>query len=113
MTVPFGWKNEIKYVLNNLKKELTYYTDLLSSYKGHKDSEFYDLIQTLEILINSYRIGLLDFLQDFSSCKPEEENGDIRKEKEAIVKRYNTLVTDAIRQIKACCNTELSTDLIM
>ena len=68
VTEPFGWKNEIKYVLNNLEKELSYYAEQLSSHNTTKDSEYYDMIQTVEMIINSYRIGIIDFLQDFKSC---------------------------------------------
>ena len=69
VTEPFSWKNEIKYVLNNLEKELSYYAEQLSSHNTTKDSEYYDMIQTVEMIINSYRIGIIDFLQDFKSCK--------------------------------------------
>ena len=38
VTEPFSWKNEIKYVLNNLEKELSYYAEQLSSHNTTKDS---------------------------------------------------------------------------
>lgn len=113
VTEPFGWKNEIKYVLNNLEKELLYYAEQLSSHNTDKDSEYYDMIQTVEMIINSYRIGIIDFLQDFKSCNDlgaEKESWD---EQIKIIDRFNSIVTKAIRDINKDCNTQLSTDLII
>ncbi len=113
VTEPFGWKNEIKYVLNNLEKELSYYTEQLASHNTTKDSEYYDMIQTVEMIINSYRIGIIDFLQDFKSCKYSGSEQDERDEKIKIIDRYNSIVTKAIKDINTDCGTQLSADLII
>ena len=113
VTEPFGWKNEIKYVLNNLEKELSYYTEQLSFHNTNKDSEYYDMIQTVEMIINSYRIGIIDFLQDFKSCNysgsEEEARGEITK----IIDRYNSIITKVTKDINTDCGTQLSADLII
>ena len=113
VTEPFGWKNEIKYVLNNLEKELSYYSEQLLSHKNNKDSEYYDMIQTVEMIINSYRIGIIDFLQDFKSCNYSGNEKETKKEKETIVNRFNSIVAEAIDTIASDCNTQLSPDLII
>ena len=113
VTEPFGWKNEIKYVLNNLAKELSYYTEQLASHNTTKDSEYYDMIQTVEMIINSYRIGIIDFLQDFKSCKYSGSEQDEHDEKIKIIDRYNSIVTKAIKDINTDCGTQLSADLII
>ena len=113
VTEPFGWKNEIKYVLNNLQKELSYYAEQLSSHNNNKDSEYYDMIQTVEMIINSYRIGIIDFLQDFKSCKYSGSEQDAHYEKIKIIDRYNSIVTKAIKDITTDCGTQLSADLII
>lgn len=113
VTEPFGWKNEIKYVLNNLGKELSYYTEQLASHNTTKDSEYYDMIQTVEMIINSYRIGIIDFLQDFKSCKYSASEQDEHDEKIKIIDRYNSIVTKAIKDINTDCGTQLSADLII
>ena len=113
VTEPFSWKNEIKYVLNNLEKELSYYAEQLSSNNTTKDSEYYDMIQTVEMIINSYRIGIIDFLQDFKSCKYSGSEQDEHDEKIKIIDRYNSIVTKAIKDITTDCGTQLSADLII
>ena len=113
VTEPFSWKNEIKYVLNNLEKELSYYAEQLSSHNTTKDSEYYDMIQTVEMIINSYRIGIIDFLQDFKSCKYSGSEQDAHDEKIKIIDRYNSIVTKAIKDINTDCGTQLSADLII
>lgn len=111
VTEPFCWSNEVKYVLNTLQKELSYYTKQLLYRNGHKDSEYYDMIQTIEIIINSYRIGLVDFLQDFQSCTNESDEKIIKKEKDKIVGRYNKIVTETMDALKSACDTQISPDL--
>ncbi len=113
VTEPFSWKNEIKYVLNNLEKELSYYTEQLLSQENNKDSEYYDKVQRIEMMINSYRTGLLDFFKYFESNEYVGENEHAQKEKEAIVNRFNSIVTEAINTINSDCNTQLSPDLII
>ena len=111
VTEPFCWKNEIKYVLNTLRKELSYYTEQLLYRKNNKDSEYYDMIQTVEMIINSYRIGLVDFLQDFESCDYKGDAKSIKEEKDKIVVRFNTIVKETIDILNTDCNTQLSPDL--
>ena len=111
VTEPFCWKNEIKYVLNTLRKELSYYTEQLLYRKNNKDSEYYDMIQTVEMIINSYRIGLVDFLQDFESCDYKGDTKSIKEEKDKIVVRFNTIVKETIDILNSDCDTQLSPDL--
>lgn len=113
VTEPFCWKNEIKYALNTLQKELSYYTDQLLYRKDNKDSEYYDMIQTIEMIINSYRIGLVDFLQDFESCNYKGDEDSKKKEKEKIVDRFNSIVREAIDILNSDCYTQLSSELII
>ena len=120
VTEPFGWENEIKYVLNNLQKEVNYYIKQLLCHSNDKDNEYYDKIQQLEMIINSYRIGLIDFFKYFDHSESVGENEDEQKEKKAvqqekktIIHRYNSIVFEAIKIINANCNTQLSTDLII
>lgn len=110
ITEPFCWKNEVKYVLNNLRKELRYYVDILSRHKGNRDSEYYEMVQTIEMIINSYRIGLLDFLQDFESCKCEDNT---ESEKQDIVDSFNNIIKKIMDELTSDCNTMLSTDLMI
>lgn len=109
ITEPFCWKNEIKYVLNTLKKELSYYTEQLLYHE--KNCEYYEMIQTIEIIINSYRMGLVDFLQDFDNCYYEGDEKSKKKEKDAIVNRFNSIVNETINILDSDCDTQLSPDL--
>lgn len=110
ITEPFCWKNEIKYVLNTLEKELAYYTEQLLPYISNKNSEYYEMIQTIEMIINSYRIGIIDFLQDFDCKIPEDE---FLKEKPEIIDRFNSIIQKSINNLKLDCDTQLSPDLII
>lgn len=113
VTEDFCWENEIKYVLNTLEKELSYYTKQLWLHKNNKDSEYYEMIQTLEMIINSYRIGLVDFLQDFENCNDIDTQKDSTDEKRKIVDRFNTIVKKTIDTLNSDCDTQLSPDLII
>jgi len=113
ITEPFCWKNEIKYVLNNLQKELSYYTKQLLFYRNNKDGEYYEMVQMIEMIINSYRIGIVDFLQDFESCDYRGSSEDIANEKRKIVDRFNTIVNQTITILNSDCDTQLSQDLII
>lgn len=113
VTEPFCWENEIKYVLNNLEKELAYYAEKLSCKRDKKDGEYYDLIQTVEFCIRGYRIGIVDFLKDFKKCGFCGTEEDERREKMKIADRFNRIVRCAIEDILSNCNTELSPDLII
>ena len=108
ITEPFCWKNEIKYVLNNLQKELSYYTDHLFQHKDTKDTEYYEMVQTIEMLINSYRVGIIDFLKDFETCQ-HENIGD--SEINEIVDKFNNIVNKAINILSSDCDTQISNDL--
>ena len=69
------------------------------------------MIQTVEMIINSYRIGLVDFLQDFESCDYKGDAKSIKEEKDKIVVRFNTIVKETIDILNTDCNTQLSPDL--
>lgn len=119
VTEPFGWKNEIKYVLNKLEKELEYYIERLSAHEN-RDCAYYDEVQRVEKVIHSYRLGLLDFFSYFETDSAEDEaeavqkeKAEMKKEKAAIVRRYNAIIHEAICTVLSGCNTQISTDLIL
>ena len=115
VTEIFCWKNEIKYALNNLRKELRHYKDNLLIYTD-KNNEYYEMIQQIEMIINSYRIGLIDFLQDFKGCDKKDDKKDDEKldqEKINFVNIFNDIVNETIDDLYELCDTQLSPDLII
>lgn len=66
ITEDFTWQSEIRLVIKTLKKELDYFTTYLKNYDKDKNKlEFYEAIQLIEHIINSYRVGLIKFYNDF------------------------------------------------
>lgn len=59
----FCCKNELKYVLVNLKKELDYYLEYLITVRKRKGHNISSEIRMVEKKVNSYRIGLLKFYE--------------------------------------------------
>ena len=101
-TEEFCCYHELNYVVNNLNKELDYYFDYIIDKKreAKEDTGKADLDQTLiyvESVINSYRIGLLDFLEDFPEY--EEEKVITRDQMKKIIGRYNRIVDDFTEEL--------------
>ena len=108
ITKPFCWENEIKYVLNNLRKELSYYTNHLYTLISNKDTKYYETIQTVEKLINSYRIGLIDFIKDSVDCIPQ---GITKEQQLQIADEFNSIIEETKNTLESDCNTKICPDL--
>ena len=90
-TEDFNIKNEMNYVLNTFSDELTYYKGILVQPKEEKQN--YDKIQKVEMEINSYKIGIIDFINNFY------QNGDNDDSRE-IVNNYNKILDNFINQMR-------------
>ncbi len=91
---PFCPSNEIKYVLRNLKKEVAYYYQDLLTYNRSEESnaDYYERVQAIEKLINSYREGLIDFLNAYHTEPDMKENFNTLE----VVKQYNEIISPII-----------------
>ncbi|MEE0968299.1 MAG: FRG domain-containing protein [Clostridia bacterium] len=111
VTEPFCWENEIKYVLNNLKKELSYYTKYLFNIKSNRNMDYYKVVQAVESLINSYRVGLIDFLNHFKDYNFEDQEKKYPDTINSIINRYNAIITEAAEDLLVRCETSISEGL--
>lgn len=95
-TENFNCKNEFKYVIKNLKKELGYYYDYICSIDVEDDSVVFETVCHVEKVINSYRIGLYDFFNDLDNLKINDFEGDVDKEKikSFLVEEFNKTVKE-------------------
>ncbi|PNV63731.1 hypothetical protein C0033_02625 [Clostridium sp. chh4-2] len=101
-TEPFCCYHELTYAVNNLKKELDYYIDyILDKNRQQKEKpdevELDQMLICVEAVINSYRIGLLDFADDF--CEYEKDKAISRDEMKEIIDRYNQLVGEFTKEL--------------
>lgn len=124
ITDDFSWENEISYVFKNLKNELSYYFDYLASYgKNNRTSEFYESVQYIEQLINSYRTGLIKFYNDrnnlkISNVNIDEKNLDkntletkLEEKMKNLIANYNAIIDDFAEAVQMLYSTTISTDL--
>ena len=113
ITDDFSWENEISYVFKNLKNELSYYFDYLASYgKDNRTSEFYESIQYIEQLINSYRTGLIKFYNDRHNLKIDNINkDDLDKKMSDHIEDYNAIIDDFAEAVQMLASTTISKDL--
>ncbi len=113
ITDDFSWENEISYVFKNLKNELSYYFDYLASYgKDNRTSEFYESIQYIEQLINSYRTGLIKFYNDRYNLKINNiGKDDLDKKMNDYIKDYNAIIKDFAEAVQMLASTTISLDL--
>ena len=124
ITDDFSWENEISYVFKNLKNELSYYFDYLASYgKNNRTSEFYESVQYIEQLINSYRTGLIKFYNDRNNLKISNVNIDekyldkntletkLEEKMKNLIANYNAIIDDFAEAVQMLYSTTISTDL--
>lgn len=86
-TDEFNCKNELRYALRQLDKELDYYLDYAVAHKSARNIE--EILIHIEHIVNSYRNGLLEFVSDIESNQiPGITKEDFKK----IVCRYNQII---------------------
>lgn len=108
ITEEFNRKNEIGYVLGNLNKELQYYTDQLVSYQGElDDGVYFETVQNVEKQINSYRLGLIQFMNDDTETDPSE----VSAMRDLIIKQYDGMIKTFSTNIRNLCHIEITDDL--
>ncbi len=114
ITEPFCWENEIRYVLSHLRKEISYCKSHLMTMEKHT-ALYYQTVQTIEQVINSYRIGLIDFLNDLFvpdtyTTHPElhDTNEQLAVKKRKCIREYNTLIDLAMNEFLTECKTEIA-----
>lgn len=103
VTENFSQNNELKYVMKNLKKELSYYEKYLFDFDKANKTAYFEAVQLVEIIINSYRIGLIDFF--------EKTPQDISNEKQKWVAEYNEIVKKFAANMDMFCKTIISANL--
>lgn len=95
-TDEFCCYNELKYTLRMMEKELDYYFDYVVAYMSENKSsgceDMHKVLAYVENIINSYRIGLLDFIKDVTVY--EQRSFITREEMESVIDQYNCLVRD-------------------
>lgn len=87
----FNYKNEVNYVFNNLERELDYYGDYLKHIMKRKGPVLYNAACYVEKVINSYRIGLREFVDSLKPDQEQSEN-DIALFKKEIIEKYNNYI---------------------
>lgn len=99
-TRPFTCKNELLQAVRQLDRELDYYLDYVLDQMRAPSCSMEQILMHIEHVIDSYRMGLLEFARDFcpqaAYLKPEDF--------ENIIKHYNQSVqrfTEAMRDNRA------------
>lgn len=99
-TRPFTCKNELLQAVRQLDRELDYYLDYVLDQMRAPSRSMEQILMHIEHVIDSYRMGLLEFARDFcpqaAYLKPEDF--------ENIIKHYNQSVqrfTEAMRDNRA------------
>ena len=117
ITEDFNWKNEMSYAINNLEKELIYFSEYMAVCDKKKDKiRFYEAIQLIESTINSYRTGIIKFYRDFFDKKNIENKTKIEVIKDVeiannFIDNYNLIVDNYRNDIIAMHNTQISLEL--
>jgi hypothetical protein len=112
ITDDFSWENEISYVFKNLKNELSYYFDYLVSYgKENNTAEFYESVQYVEQIINSYRIGVIKFYNDGYKLISGIEKKILKQKMDDLIKCYNSIIKDFSDAVQMLASTTISEDL--
>ena len=112
ITDDFLWENEMAYVFKNLKNELSYYFDYLVSYgEDNNTSEFYESVQYVEQIMNSYRTGLIKFYNDQHEFKFDLEKKELEKKMNDFIDNYNAIINDFADAMKTLLATSISKDL--
>lgn len=115
VTEKFCWENELKYVLKNFEKELNYYTDylFLSFGKKTQDPEYLESVQMVEMIINSYRIGLIKFDNDFKNSSLCKQDPKLSYKVQPFLDAYNAILDDFKKNLFNLCNTKISDELFI
>ena len=110
VTDTFCWENEIDGVLRNLQKELDFYLNEL--YLEDDTDKQCKLSYHVETIINSYRVGLIKFYNDYDKCSCMEAS---KSELEKKIEEYDKKVKAFIEQVQIICgaNVKISSDLII
>ena len=112
ITDEFSWENEISYVFKNLKNELSYFFDYLASYgKDNDTAEFYESVQYIEQIINSYRTGLIKFYNDRRNLQINLDYKILEEKMNHLINNYNAIVKDFGDAIQKLSSTAISRDL--
>lgn len=119
ITEDFNWKNEMQYAIQNLEKELLYFSEYMAVYDKHKDEiSYYEAIQFIETTISSYRTGIIKFCRDFYKLldenKESEKEKNIKQDIETIkrfIDNYNSIVNNFRNDMIALYNTQISLEL--
>lgn len=85
----FQCRNELNYTIKRLEKELDYYLDYVIEQKRTRAENMEQILMHIEHVINSYRKGLLEFIQ--YSCENTEStipSGDLKQ----VVSQYNQCI---------------------
>ena len=94
-TEKFCCSNELMYAVRMLEKELDYYFDYILD--NRKDLDTDEILVYVENMINSYRIGLLDFTQNLKEAIQKVYLSE--DELNTIVNRYNQLILEFSKEL--------------
>ena len=101
-TEPFCCENELRYVIETFSNELNYFQRVLWQERGSmeipsKREDFFKMVQEIEMIINSYKVGIVDLLDHRKQYKVKEDPDHPFLDK--IKERYNQLVENFIHQM--------------
>ena len=115
VTDSFTWESELNFALNTLKKELLYYGDYLYHLYAnkHKSNEFYTALQNIQIIVNSYRSGLIKFCNDYYMHKINICDDDSEEKIKRIIGQYNKIINGFILNIQEICDSSSIEKLII
>lgn len=107
-TDQFNCENELKLVVKNLNKELRYYLDYIIDL--HIEAEkLCDQVILIEKLINSYKVGIVDFVERLKSIENFDATG-LRKLLPSVIREYNKSVEQFSVQLRIHTGEEISLD---
>ncbi len=113
VTEKFCWENEMKYVLSNLQKEIAYYQEKLPCQDASDPVAYYSRVHAFEVLINSYRVGIIEFFRDMES-RSDGTSASIASDihwntkKQKFLSQYNEIIQDLQSYFLTEHHTELS-----
>ena len=115
ITEDFSWKNEMRYAIQNLEKELIYFSEYMAIHDKDKDGiSYYEAVQLIETTINSYRTGIIKFCRDFYKSLNEGKEKKRENDVEAVtsfIDRFNIIVNNFRSDMMALYNTQISLEL--
>lgn len=114
VTEPFSWESELKYALITLEKELIYYGDYLYLHDiEHNNNEFYALLQSIKLMINNYRLGLIKFCNDYHTKKIIIEGCNTEENLNDLIDRYNSIISDFEIFVQELCGSFAINELLI